>query len=134
MDEVFIATKEAEEALLGAILIESASAGTRDAIKEVSNIIVVSDFEDGQFHDGLRSRIYAAMLSCLEVPHQINVALELERTDKLHKGDCAYLCHLVSVCPCSLDYMDYAQAVISYSDKRKGIESNRGKPIYKDMV
>lgn len=124
MSELLTANSQAEESLLGAILIESTD-GTRDTIEEVSKIITASDFRDFRC-----SRIFSAMQQCSLPPHQINTARSLHEINKLEKNDCAYLCHLVSICPCSLDYLDYAKAVKEYSNQRGGVK----KPSYKGSI
>lgn len=114
--ELKTAAVEAEESLLGALLIE-ATDFNNEAIKEVAQIITPQDFSDAYQGRGLRERIFTAMLSCPH-PDQVAVARELNRTGKLQRGDCAYLCHLVAVCPMSLDYMHYAEVVSQYSKLR----------------
>ncbi len=118
-NELLHAVDDAEEALVGAILIE-ATRGTRSAIDEVSGIVSPTDFRKPQL-----GRIFNAMLSCSLPPHQINVALELQMSGKLEKFDCAFLSLCVSNVPCSLDYRDYARAVKSYSLERSG-----NKPVH----
>jgi len=124
--EVFIATREAERCLLGAILIQHALSttylGLPSAIESVRNIINPDDIYDQQ-----NRRILTAMFNC-QKPHQINVAQELHRTDKLQRGDCTHMSHCIIECPCSLDYDSYAQAVKNYSNMRKGIELKK-KPV-----
>lgn len=117
-NEAVEATLQAEESLLGAILIES-SCG-REAIRMVRKIVEPLDFLSDRMN-----KIYHAMLNCQQ-PHQINVAQELHRTNKLFEYDCSYLCHLVSICPCSLDYESYALAVKRYANSRNGVKVNAG--------
>jgi len=123
MPEIYEARREAERALLGAILIEAAC--YHQAISEVKKILSLADFLDAPFHKGQHARIFEAMTH-LEYPHQVSVAEKLNDMGKLQTGDCAYLCGLVADCPCSLDYMDYAQTVLNYSTKKK--------PQYKNGV
>ncbi len=117
--EIVEATFEAEECLIGALLIES-TRGTRQAIERVAQIIAATDL-----HTGQQSRIFLAMLSCESPPHQVSVALELDRKGLLQEGDCAYLRLCVSVVGCSLDYEDYANAVKYYSQARLGHDNIR---------
>jgi len=124
--EVFIATREAEGALLGAILIEAAG-GSRQVIDEVRFMVELTDFLDAPFYDDQHTRLYLAMLSCADPPNQVVVAKEMYNEGTLRKGDCSYLCTLISTCPCSLDYKYYAKAVADYSLKRKlDYHTNKG--------
>lgn len=141
--EVFTATREAEGALLGAILVE-ASRGNRQAIHEVKFIVEPTDFLDAPFYDDQHTRIYRAMLSCADPPNEVVVAKQMDNEGTLRKGDCSYLCMLIATCPCSLDYEYYAKAVADYSLKRKlhyntnkgnfkkarALLNNRNKPKY----
>ncbi len=120
------ATLQAEESLLGAILIESSDNSTQ-AISEVNKIVKSEDF----YGVDRNSRVFEAMLRT-EHPHQIGVAQTLYRNGKLASGDISYLCHLVFQCPCSLDYLDYAKAVKTYSLARQGYRQPPIlKPIYR---
>jgi len=85
----------------------------------VRQIVQPGDFLDSRFYDALHTRIYKAMLTCEGPPNQIAVAREMNRQGTLRRGDCEYLVHLVSECPCSLDYSHYAKAVADYSLQRK---------------
>ncbi len=125
MPELFEARRQAEQALLGALLIEGACQNTQ-AISDVKKILSPQDFLDTPFYKGLHGRIFEAMTH-LEFPHQIAVAEELNNTGKLMKGDCAYLVGLVADCPCSVAYMDFAQTILNYSSGKK-------KPQYKDGI
>jgi replicative DNA helicase len=121
--EVSEAIAESEEALLGSILIES-TRGTDEAIRKVSQIIEPWDFRGCVKTDKperwvWRARIFYAMTLCELPPHQINVANKMFNLGILQNGDCALMSHLISVVPCSLDYMDYAKAVKNYSVKRQ---------------
>lgn len=116
--EVFIAAREVEASLLGAILIEATRPGST-VTEETRTIVSPDDFLDFRFHDNQHARIYAAMLACKNPPNQIVVAKEMDNEGTLRKGDCVYLCRLVADCPCSLDYISYAQAVAEYSLKRQ---------------
>lgn len=119
------ATRIAEQALLGAILVESSYAGSK-AILSVRGLVNPEDFLGylptakpwGQCR---HARIYRAMQSLLsskDAPHQINTAQEMNRLHILQPGDCGYLCELVSLCPCSLDYRSYAKVVANYAEGR----------------
>lgn len=118
------AEQQAEESLLGAILLES-SDSSKESIRKASSIIHYSDFYGfNPGHDKqpklwpIRSRIFHAMTQCPEAPHQINTALQMDRLGILQDGDITYMQHLVVICPCPLDYADYAKAVKEYSVKR----------------
>ncbi len=112
--EVLQASLDAEVALLGSILIES-TRGTREAINEVAKFLKPSDFRSEQ-----NRRIFSAILSCPGPPHEINVAEQLHALNLLQDGDCSHLCLCVASVPCSLDYSDYAKAVLHYSEEREG--------------
>jgi replicative DNA helicase len=116
-----IATIEAEEVLLGAILLE-ASAG-RNVTGELSLFPeVFSDY----VHNGIRARMYSTMLRC-ELPDTLSVANELARANTINAGDCAFLYRVQSLVPCSLDYTHYAEIVRDYALKRDG-KYERGNP------
>jgi len=103
---------DAEEAALGSLLID----GT--AIIKVEPIIQGTDFYSE------RNRwIYEASLGLYrrsEALNQITVAQELARQDKLENcGGAAFLSHLISVCPTSLDVEHYARIIFRLSMMRK---------------
>jgi len=133
-DENIPTTIQAEEALLGAILIES-TRGDREAIDATSSIITLADFKgylasQVTERQPIRSRIFYAMVKSNNPPHQIATAQTMNKLGLLQSGDCAYLCRLVSLCPCSLDYMDYAKAVKDYSHQRNGAHPI----VFKDAI
>jgi len=118
--EIAEARREAEEALLGAILIESAFKGVSESVRAASKLVRPEHFlgyydKQPMSRQPKRVRIYQAMLDCESPPHQITVAHQLFNTETLIAGDCAYLCHLVAVCPCSLDFESYALAIVGYA-------------------
>ena len=128
------ATTQAEEALLGAILIES-TRGDREAIDIISGIVTLADFKgylasQPTERQSIHSRIFYAMVKSDNPPHQIVTAQTMNKLGLLQNGDCAYLCRLVSFCPCSLDYMDYANAVKDYSQQRDGKQPL----VFKDAI
>ncbi len=123
MPESQEARLEAEESLLGALLIEGANLN-ETAIEEVKAIIQSSHFI--HYNDGRHARIYEAMTH-LKHPHQVAVAEELNQNNKLQKGDCSYMAHLVAECPCPIAYMDFARAILSYSHETR-------KPKYKEEL
>ena len=112
------AVEQAEQAVLGSILVDSSFHVDRQMLTEVAKILRPADFRWPQ-----HQRIYAAMLSCRESPNQIIVAEELNTQGKLETGDCAYLSHCIVVTPTSLDCLDYAEVVRRYALERRG-----GKP------
>lgn len=124
MNELLKATIQAEEALLGAILIESTSTGMQ-SIREVTRLITPEDFagflpSQPIFRQLKRQRIYYAMTQSDLPPHQINTARTMANLKILQEDDIPYLCRLVATTPCSLDYMHYAKAVKGYSYQRQG--------------
>jgi len=106
--ETTTARRDAEEALLGSLLIEATSL----AVRHVQSIINHADFFQSQ--DRQHSRIFQAMTKCDHVD-EISVALKMQELGLLRKGDCGYLRHLISETPNSLDYLYYAKAVRRYS-------------------
>ncbi len=125
MPENLVARREAERALLGAILIQSAC-HDGNAITEVKKILASTDFMDSTSYQGQHARIYEAMTH-LEYPHEVNVAEELNNTGKLVTGDCGYLTQLVADCPCSVAYKDFVETILRYSTGKK-------KPQFKDGI
>jgi replicative DNA helicase len=102
---------DAEEAVIGSLLID----GT--AIYKIAAFLQQSDF-----YSERNLWIYGACLSLYqrnEAINQITVAQELARVGKLEVcGGAAYLSHLISVCPTSLDIEHYAQIVYRLSVMR----------------
>ena len=111
--KVYEAVLDAEEALVGALLIDSAFSHDRTAISDVATILTPKDFLNERC-----GRIYEAMLKCQGTPHQINVGKQLVDSGKAMVGDIADMSYCIKGCPCSLDYMDYAKTIISYSGQR----------------
>ncbi len=108
---------DAEEATLGSLLIDGA------AIVKIEPIIQSQDFYSE------RNRwIYEACLDVYrrsEVINQITIAQELARQEKLENcGGAAFLSHLISVCPTSLDIEQYAKIVYRLSMMRKLITAS----------
>jgi replicative DNA helicase len=115
---------EAEEVLIGSILIQSAGSKSREAINQVSNILKPEDFK-GCVTKEPPSRwprnaiIFHAMTKCELPPHCINVTQTMIDLGILFKAAPAYLYHCESTVPCSLDYLDYAKAVKANSTRRQ---------------
>lgn len=108
---------DAEEATLGSLLIDGAS------IIKTETIIQPFDFYSE------RNRwIYEACLALYrrnEAINQITVAQELARQDKLENcGGAAFLSHLISVCPTSLDIEYYAQIIYRLAMMRRLIAAS----------
>jgi len=102
---------DAEEAAIGSLLID----GT--AIYKIAPFLDQADFY------GERNQwIYGACLALSqrdEAVNQITVAQELDRQKKLEEcGGAAYLSHLISIVPTSLDVEHYAQIVYRLSIMR----------------
>jgi len=99
---------DAEEAVNGSLLID----GT--AIYKVATFLNQQDFYSEQ-----NQLVYGACLSLYqrnEAINQITVAQELDRRGKLETcGGAAYLSHLISIVPTSLDIENYAQIVYRLS-------------------
>ena len=100
---------DAEEAVNGSLLID----GT--AIYRIATFLNQQDFYSEQ-----NQLVYGACLSLYQRPdeaiNQITVAQELDRRGKLEVcGGAAYLSHLISIVPTSLDIENYAQIVYRLS-------------------
>ena len=107
---------EAEEAVIGALLIDS------DSFIRVSSLIKPDDF--------YRERNRSCFGACVELFQrseaidQVTVARELSRTNQLDNvGGMAYLSHLISVTPTSVHAEYYAQLIARTSVMRKLIDA-----------
>jgi replicative DNA helicase len=104
--------QDAEEAVNGSLLIDG------KAVYEVATILRPDDFLSEANH-----WIYQACLSLYQRDEAINsitVAQELERQGRLDKcGGTAYLSHLVSIVPTTLDIEHYANIVYRLSIMRQ---------------
>jgi len=103
---------DAEESVIGSLLIDG------DAIRQVEHTITPVDF----YHEINRWLFQACMSlrSRREAINQITVAQELSRQKKIEEcGGVAYLSHLISVCPTSLDIKYYADIVRRLSVSRQ---------------
>jgi len=109
---------DAEESVNGSLLIDGA------AIYKTASFLSQADFYSEQ-----NRLIYAACLSLYhrdEAINQITVAQELDRQGKLGVcGGAAYLSHLISIVPTSLDIEHYAQIVYRLAISRRLIDSAR---------
>ena len=108
---------DAEESVNGSLLIDG------KAIYEIAIFLRPEDFYSEQ-----NRWIYQACLSLYqrdEAINQITVAQELERGGKLEKcGGAAYLSHLISAVPTSLDIEHYARIVYRLSVMRQLIAAS----------
>ncbi len=111
---------DAEEAVIGSLLIDGA------AIFKIATFLQSTDF----YHEQ-NQLVYRACLSLYQRPeptpiNQITVAQELDRQGKLEAcGGTAYLSHLVSIVPTSLDIEHYAQIVYRLAISRRLIDAAR---------
>ncbi len=109
---------DAEEAVIGSLLIDG------DAIYKIAYFLEQSDF----YHEQ-NQWLYGACLSLYqrsEAINQITLAQELDRQGKLEAcGGAAYLSHLVSIVPTSLDIEHYAQIAYRLAISRRLIEAAR---------
>ena len=111
---------DAEEAVIGSLLIDGA------AIYKIATFLQQSDF----YHEQ-NQWLYGACLSLYQqlepvAINQITVAQELDRQGKLETcGGAAYLSHLVSIVPTSLDIEHYAQIVYRLAISRRLIDAAR---------
>jgi replicative DNA helicase len=107
---------DAEEAAIGSLLIDGS------AIFRIASILQTGDF----YHEQCQL-LYGACLSLYqrnEAIDQITVAQELEREGKLAAcGGVAYLSHLISVVPTSLDIEHYARIVARLAVSRRLIQA-----------
>ena len=107
----------AEEAVIGSLLID----GT--AIHKIDTLLD----ESSHFYHEPTQRLYEACLSLQprnEAINQITVAQELDRQGRLETcGGVAYLSHLISIVPTSLDIEHYAQIVYRLSISRRLISA-----------
>jgi replicative DNA helicase len=102
----------AEEAVIGSLLIDGS------AIYDIATVVQKGDF----YHSPLQT-LYDACFQLYqrgESINQITVAQELERQGKLEaNGGVAYLSHLISIVPTSLDILEYARIVQRLSISRR---------------
>ncbi len=107
---------DAEEAVIGSLLID----GT--AIYQIATLLQPSNF-----YSERNAQIFSACLALYqrnEAINQITLAQELDRQGKLEPcGGAAYLSHLISIVPTSLDIEHYAQIVFRLSVMRYLIEA-----------
>ncbi|MDP6631897.1 MAG: replicative DNA helicase [Dehalococcoidales bacterium] len=110
---------DAEEAVIGSLLID----GT--AIYQVDNMLPEPDY----FYHERNQWLYRACKALYErdeAINQITLAQELDRQGKLEDcGGAAYLSHLVSIVPTSLDIEHYAQIVHRLAISRRLIDAAR---------
>jgi len=104
---------DAEEAVIGSLLIDG------KAIIQITNLLPHADY----FYHERNQWLYAACLALYqrdEAINQITLAQELDRQGKLEScGGAAYLSHLVSMVPTSLDIEHYAQIVYRLALNRR---------------
>jgi replicative DNA helicase len=109
---------DAEEAVIGSLLIDGS------AIFKIATLLQQQDF----YHEQNRL-LYEACLSLYqrnEAINQITVAQELDRKGRLEEcGGAAYLSHLISMVPTSLDIEYYAQIVYRLAVSRRLITAAR---------
>jgi len=107
---------DAEEAVIGSLLIDS------ESISDIDTIVGAEDFFSEQ-----NQLVYSACRGLYqrdESINQITVAQELVRLGKLDEtGGAAYLSHLVSMGPTSLHVRHYAQIVYRLSTMRRLISA-----------
>ncbi|MFC1949194.1 replicative DNA helicase [Chloroflexota bacterium] len=110
---------DAEEAVIGSLLIDGA------AIYKIASLLP----ESGYFYHERNQWLYEACKALYErdeAINQITLAQELDRKGKLEGcGGAAYLSHLVSIVPTSLDIEHYAQIVYRLAVSRHLIDAAR---------
>src|ERR1035437_4511317 len=103
---------DAEEAALGSLLIDGG------AIIKIESVIQPQDFYSERNRWIFESCL--ALYQRSEGVNQITVAQELARRERLeNSGGAAFLSHLTSVCPTSMDAEDYAQIIYRLSMMRR---------------
>jgi replicative DNA helicase len=103
---------DAEEAALGSLLIDGG------AIIKIESLIQPQDFYSERNRWIFESCL--ALYQRSEGVNQITVAQELARRERLeNSGGAAFLSHLISVCPTSMDVEHYAQIIYRLSMMRK---------------
>jgi len=104
---------DAEESVIGSLLIDG-------------GCIRLLNLSSADFYSGRNSFIYSACQNLRvrqEGINQITIAQELNRIGKLESsGGAAYLSHLISICPTSLDAEHYAGIVKALSVNRQMIK------------
>jgi replicative DNA helicase len=107
---------DAEEAVIGSLLIDGS------AIYKIASFL-----EPQHFYSEQNSLVYGACLALYERDEpidQITVANELDRKGKLETcGGAAYLSHLISICPTSLDIEHHAKIVHRLAVMRRLIDA-----------
>jgi replicative DNA helicase len=107
---------DAEEAVIGSLLVD----GT--AIYKIAPFL-----EPQHFYGEQNSLVYGVCIALYERNEpidQITVAHELDRKGKLEAcGGAAYLSHLISICPTSLDIESHAQIVYRLAVMRRLIDA-----------
>lgn len=110
---------DAEEAVIGSLLIDGKS------IIQITTLLPNASY----FYHERNQLLYAACLNLHqrdEAINQITLAQELDRQGKLEAGGgAAYLSHLVSMVPTSLDIEHYAQIVYRLALSRRLIDAAR---------
>ncbi len=109
---------DAEEAVIGSLLIDGS------AIYKIATLVQQNDFyyEQNQWMYGACVSLYQRN----EAINQITVAQELDRLGRLEAcGGVAYLSHLISIVPTSLDIEHYAQIVYRLAISRRLIDAAR---------
>ena len=129
--ELRLAAWEAEEKLLGAILLGSSNYDGlnrgRRIINSVRRMVSSEDFHaQSKWGDTRNRRIYEAMLSTTLPPTVTNVERELARNHQLQKDDCLSLEQFFDTCPTYVDWPYYAGAVVDYAKRRN---PNRKPPV-----
>ena len=118
-----VATEDAEQVLIGAILIDAAG-GNRDTINQIATILQPWNFQgcsknDKPLYWSVNPRIYYAMLQTSDPPNIISVSLQLVKLNLFDLKYPAYMAECQYKCPCSLDWEYYAKAVKEYSLQRQ---------------
>ena len=107
---------EAEEAVVGALLIDS------DSFLRVSHLIKPEDFY--RERNGLCFTACVALFQRTEGIDQVTLAQELARTNQLEAvGGMAYLSHLISITPTSVHAEHYAQLIARTATMRRLIDA-----------
>lgn len=128
MDELMLATQNAEHSLLGAIIQEASGQPESGIIRQVAKTIQPEDFLDSTFGEHLHTRIYRAMLSTYGPLNEITIPLEMLKRAPLPRGTHAEFPIFNVACPTWLEWESYVKAVKECGLKRNPNRINSSEP------
>jgi replicative DNA helicase len=118
--EVTGATEEAEESLLGAIMVFQ----DKEWARKAGVLLEPYDFLGADRRDkpdrwAPNARFFYAITKLTEVPNQVTIAYKLSELGLLQDGDCIRLSECIANCPCTQNFLPYAREVKEYSIHRQ---------------